>query len=93
MIKDSLGNTALLELPKRAFLYSRRCPVQVVLKSYDWAIAKRNAKTCVLSGKHSQIEKDVLRFWKQLSKPQRLQPLLPWQSMHQTQFLRRGVER
>jgi uncharacterized protein YihD (DUF1040 family) len=62
MIKDSQGNTALLELPKTAFLCSRRCPAQVVLKSHDWAIAKRNAKTCVLSGNHSQIEKDVLHY-------------------------------
>jgi predicted Rossmann fold nucleotide-binding protein DprA/Smf involved in DNA uptake len=60
MIKDSQGNTALLEFPKTTFLCSRRCPAQVVLKSYDWAIEKRNAKTCVLSGNHSQIEKDVL---------------------------------
>lgn len=62
MIKDSQGNTALLELPKTAFLCSRRCPAQVVLKSYDWAIEKRNAKTCVLSGNHSQIEQDVLHY-------------------------------
>ena len=62
MIKDSQGNAALLELPKMAFLCSRRCPAQVVLKSYDWAIAKRNAKECVLSGNHSQIEKDVLHY-------------------------------
>lgn len=62
MIKDSQGNTALLELPKTAFLCSRRCPAQVVLKSYDWAIEKRKAKTCVLSGNHSQIEKDVLHY-------------------------------
>lgn len=34
----------------------------MVLKSYDWAIKKRNEKTCVLSGNHSQIEKDVLHY-------------------------------
>lgn len=62
MIKDSQGNAVLLELPKTAFLCSRRCPAQVVLKSYDWAIEKRNTKTCVLSGNHSQIEKDVLHY-------------------------------
>lgn len=62
MIKDLQGNKALLDLPKTAFLCSRRCPAQVVLKSYDWAIKKRNAKACVLSGNHSQIEKDVLHY-------------------------------
>jgi predicted Rossmann fold nucleotide-binding protein DprA/Smf involved in DNA uptake len=56
------GNKAILQEAQIAFLCSRRCPAQVVLKSYDWAIEKRNAKTCVLSGNHSQIEKDVLHY-------------------------------
>ncbi len=57
-----LGNTEILNHHKIAFICSRRCPAQVVMKSYDWAIEKRNAKTCVLSGNHSQIEKDVLHY-------------------------------
>lgn len=56
------GNKAILQDAPVAFLCSRRCPAQVVLKSYDWAIEKRNAKTCVVSGNHSQIEKDVLHY-------------------------------
>ncbi|MFA4839199.1 MAG: DNA-binding protein [Candidatus Neomarinimicrobiota bacterium] len=33
-----------------------------MLKSYDWAIEQRNKGVCVVSGFHSQIEKDVLHF-------------------------------
>ena len=41
------GNKQLLENYKIAFLCSRRCPADIILKSYDWAIEQR--------------EKDVLR--------------------------------
>ncbi len=37
MIKESLGNTDLIKLPKTAFLCSRQVPTSVVLKCYDWA--------------------------------------------------------
>ncbi|NLX27178.1 MAG: hypothetical protein GXY61_14670 [Lentisphaerae bacterium] len=56
------GNKALLELPKTAFLSSRRIPPEQVLKCYDWAASQRDAGTCVISGFHSALEKDVLRF-------------------------------
>ncbi|MFA7380149.1 MAG: DNA-binding protein [Bacteroidia bacterium] len=62
MIKDSIGNTDLLKLPKTAFLCSRKIPASVVLKCYDWAIAQREKGNCVISGFHSQIEKDVLHY-------------------------------
>ena len=62
MTKDSLGNIALLKLPKTAFLCSRKVPASAVLKCYDWAIAQREAGNCVISGFHSQIEKDVLHY-------------------------------
>lgn len=62
MIKESLGNTDLLKLPKTAFLCSRQVPASVVLKCYDWAIAQREQGVCVISGFHSQIEKDVLHY-------------------------------
>jgi predicted Rossmann fold nucleotide-binding protein DprA/Smf involved in DNA uptake len=56
------GNKKLLEGQKTAFLCSRRCPASVVLKAYDWARAIRAEGRCVLSGNHSQIEKDVLHY-------------------------------
>ena len=61
-ILASIGNKAIIAETKIAFLCSRCCPAQVVMKSYDWAIEKRNAQQCVLSGNHSQIEKDILHY-------------------------------
>lgn len=62
MITANFGNTDLLKLPKTAFLCSRKVPASVVLKCYDWAIAQRESGHCVISGFHSQIEKDVLHY-------------------------------
>lgn len=59
---ECLGNTDLLKLPKIAFLCSRKVPASVVLKCYDWAIEQREKGVCVISGFHSQIEKDVLHY-------------------------------
>ncbi len=59
---NMIGNKELLKLHKTAFLCSRRVPASVVLKCYDWAIAQREAGNCVISGFHSQIEKDVLHY-------------------------------
>jgi predicted Rossmann fold nucleotide-binding protein DprA/Smf involved in DNA uptake len=58
----TVGNTDLLKLPKTAFLCSRKVPASVVLKCYDWAIEQREKGVCVISGFHSQIEKDVLHY-------------------------------
>jgi len=58
----NLGNNELLKEYKTAFLCSQKCPASIVLKSYDWAIAQREAGRCVISGFHSKIEKDVLRY-------------------------------
>ena len=56
------GNSELLKLPKTAFLCSRQAPASVVLTCYDWATMMREKGECVVSGFHSQIEKDVLHF-------------------------------
>ena len=61
-IKEYNGNIRLLELPKTAFLCSRKVPATVVLKCYDWAIEQRNKGNCIISGFQSQIEKDVLHY-------------------------------
>jgi predicted Rossmann fold nucleotide-binding protein DprA/Smf involved in DNA uptake len=63
------GNIELLKLPKTAFLCSRQVPANVVLKCYDWAIAQREQGVCVISGFHSQIEKDVLHYLLKGSQP------------------------
>jgi len=56
----SIGNDELLKLHKVAFLCSRKFPAEVALKSYRWADEQREKGTCVISGYHSPIEKDVL---------------------------------
>jgi hypothetical protein len=58
----TLGNEDILKLHKTAFLCSRRYPSSVVPRAYDWAIAQREAGNCVISGFHSQIEKDVFHY-------------------------------
>jgi predicted Rossmann fold nucleotide-binding protein DprA/Smf involved in DNA uptake len=64
-----LGNTALLHLPKTAFLCSRRVAPAAVLRAYDWAVEQKNAGTCVVSGFHSYIEKNVLAILLQGTQP------------------------
>ncbi len=61
-IKEYKGNIEILNLPKTAFLCSRKVLASVVLKCYDWAIEQREKGNCIISGFHSQIEKDVLHY-------------------------------
>jgi len=61
-IEQKLGNETLLKLKKTAFLCSRKIPASAVLKCYDWAIAQREVGNCIISGFHSQLEKDVLHY-------------------------------
>ncbi|HBA89764.1 MAG TPA: SMF family protein [Geobacter sp.] len=56
----SVGNPELLKLRKVAFLCSRKFPAGVASISYQWADEQRRMGTCVISGYHSQIEKEVL---------------------------------
>jgi predicted Rossmann fold nucleotide-binding protein DprA/Smf involved in DNA uptake len=56
------GNKELLNYPKTAFFCSRKCPAGIISKSYDWAIEQKNGGNCIISGFHSQIERDVLHF-------------------------------
>lgn len=62
MIKATQGNTEILKQHKTAFLCSRKVPASVVLKCYDWAIEQREKGNCIISGFHSQLEKDVLHY-------------------------------
>ena len=45
---------------KTAFLCSRKCPSDVVLKSLDWARQKKAAGRCVISGFHRQGEQPII---------------------------------
>ena len=44
-------------------------PAGVVLKCYDWAIAQREAGRCIISGFHSQLEKDVRHYLLKAKQP------------------------
>ena len=57
-----LGNKEILKNYKIGFLCSRKVPANIILKTYDWAIAQRDKGTCIISGFHSKIEKDVFHF-------------------------------
>jgi len=59
---EYFGNKDLLKQSKTAFLCSRSIPASAVLKCYDWAIAQREAGNCIISGFHSQLEKDVFHY-------------------------------
>lgn len=61
-INELLGNQDLLNQQKTAFLCSRKVPAGIILKCYDWAIEQREAGNCVISGFHSQIERDVFHY-------------------------------
>ena len=68
-VAEHIGNYQLLKLNKTAFLCSRKVTATSVLKCYDWAIVQRDAGKCVISGFHSQIEKDVLHYLLKGSQP------------------------
>lgn len=55
----AIGNKALLNEHKVAFLCSLKCPAS---RDYDWAIVQREAGNCVISGFHSQIEMETVFF-------------------------------
>ena len=57
-----IGNQEIIKQHKTAFLCSRKVPADIILKSYDWAIEQREKDRCIISGFHSQIEKDVFHY-------------------------------
>jgi len=58
----TLGNTALLRLPKTAFFCSRDYPASIERVAYLWAMEQRQLGYCVLSGFHSRLEQAIFRF-------------------------------
>ncbi|WP_052695349.1 hypothetical protein [Hymenobacter sp. AT01-02] len=61
----TLGNQAVLELPKTAFFCSREYPAAIERATYLWAMEQRMNRHCVLSGFHSKLEQTVLRYLRQ----------------------------
>lgn len=56
------GNKNIIKNYKTAFLCSRKCPSDIIIKSLDWAKNKKNNGNCIISGFHSRIEKDVFNI-------------------------------
>ena len=56
------GNCEIIRQNKTAFLCSRKVSASTILKCYDWAIKQREVGNCVISGFHSNIERDVLHY-------------------------------
>lgn len=56
------GNKNIIKNQKTAFLCSRKCPSDIIIKSLDWARDKKNDGDCIISGFHSRIEKDVFNI-------------------------------
>lgn len=58
-----LGNKELLNRWKIGFLASRKISSSAILPTLDWAVEiSKRADVVVVSGFHSRLEKDVLKF-------------------------------
>ena len=58
-----LGNKELLNRRKIGFLASRKISTSAVLPTLDWAVEiSKRSDISVVSGFHSRLEKDVLKF-------------------------------
>ena len=58
-----LGNKELLNKRKIGFLASRKISTSTVLPTLDWAVEmSKRTDIAVVSGFHSRLEKDVLKF-------------------------------
>ena len=63
LIPLNLGNKDLLNRITIGFLASRKLPSNVILPTLDWAVEISNrTDVAVMSGFHSRMEKDVLKF-------------------------------
>lgn len=60
-LMHTVGNLELLKLRKIAFLCSRTCPAGTRKSVLSWAERDHPAASCVLSGFHSRLEKEVLQ--------------------------------
>ena len=58
----ALGDTAILDRKTLALFSSVRCPGALILRSYDLAVALRDAGVTVIGGFHSPMEQECLRL-------------------------------
>jgi len=56
----ALGNLEILAMPLLGFFCATRCPGNVILRTYDLALALREADIPVIGGFHTPMEKECL---------------------------------
>jgi predicted Rossmann fold nucleotide-binding protein DprA/Smf involved in DNA uptake len=56
----AIGNVELLTVPLLGFFCSTRCPGTVILRTYDLALALREAGVPIIGGFHSPMEQECL---------------------------------
>ena len=62
-MRNYLGNKELLNRRKIGFLASRKISTSAILPTLDWAVEiSKQTDVAVMSGFHSRLEKDVLKF-------------------------------
>ena len=65
----SKGNLSLLDEPLTALFCSNRCPGDLILKTYDFARAMRDADVPVIGGFQTPMERECLRLLLRGSQP------------------------
>ena len=61
---QTLGNIDLLEHGNKiGFLASRKYTAAAVLNSFDWALAQKKLGKCIVSGFHSPLEQNIIKFF------------------------------
>ena len=58
----TFGNKEILKYYKIAFFCSKLIPPNLITNIYDYFIKLRNESITIISGFHTQIERDVLKF-------------------------------
>ena len=56
----AIGNLQILEQPLLGFFCSTRCPGEIILQTYDLAIALREAGVPIIGGSHTPMEQECL---------------------------------
>ena len=56
----TIGNLDILKTPLLGLFCSTRCPGNVILRTYDLALALREAEVPIISGFHTPMEKECL---------------------------------
>src|SRR5215468_11425160 len=56
----AIGNIDILAMPLLGFFCATRCPGNVILRTYDLALALREAGVPVIGGFHTPMEKECL---------------------------------